>query len=118
MPRKNRKKQKTSTQENVRAKSSGIYFCPVITLFLNNLTDLIEAVVKPHPDLYKKYEERRGKFLEEEIYQLFHQAFPSARIYRGSEWFDPATKKSFDNDLLVVMNIEGKTNCKQLNTDD
>jgi len=81
----------------------GIYFCPVITLFLNYLTDLVEAVVKPHPDLYKKYEERRGKFLEEEIYQLFHQAFPSARIYRGSEWFDPATKKNFENDLLVLL---------------
>lgn len=41
----------------------GIYFCPVVTLFLNNLTDLMEAVIKPHTELYKKYEERRGKFL-------------------------------------------------------
>lgn len=81
----------------------GTYFCPVITLFINYLTDLMEAVIKPYPELYKKYEERRGKFLEEEIYQLFHQAFPSARIYRGSEWLDPATKKSFENDLLVLL---------------
>ncbi|PZU97082.1 MAG: hypothetical protein DCE90_08065 [Pseudanabaena sp.] len=79
------------------------YFCPVITLFLNYLTDLMEAVIKPYPELYKKYEERRGKFLEEEIYQLFSKAFPSARIYRGSEWFDSTTNKSFENDLLILL---------------
>jgi len=81
----------------------GTYFCPVVTLFLNCLTELMEAVIKPHHELYKKYEERRGKFLEEEIHQLFYTAFPSARIYRGSEWFDPTTKKSFENDLLVLL---------------
>lgn len=79
------------------------YFCPVITLFLNYLTDIIEAIIKPHPELYKKYEERRGKFLEAEIYQLFKIAFPSAKIYQGSEWLDPITNKNFENDLLILL---------------
>ncbi len=79
------------------------YFCPILTLFLNYLTELMEAVIKPYTELYQKYEERRGKFLEEEIYRLFHEAFPSAKIYRGSNWVDPITQKNFENDLLVLL---------------
>jgi len=81
----------------------GTYFCPVITLFLNYFIDIMEAIIKPHGEIYKKYEERRGKFLEQEIYQLFQKAFPSAKLYQGSEWFDPTTKKTFENDLLVLL---------------
>lgn len=81
----------------------GTYFCPVITLFLNYFIDIMEAIIKPHAEIYKKYEERRGKFLEQEIYQLFQKAFPSAKLYQGSEWFDPTTKKTFENDLLVLL---------------
>lgn len=81
----------------------GTYFCPVITLFSNFFIDMMEAIIKPHAEIYKKYEERRGKFLEQEIYQLFQKAFPSAKLYQGSEWFDPTTKKTFENDLLVLL---------------
>ena len=63
----------------------------------------MEAIIKPHAKIYKKYEERRGKFLEQEIYQLFQKAFPSAKLYQGSEWFDPTTKKTFETDLLVLL---------------
>ncbi|WP_293336005.1 hypothetical protein [Microcoleus sp. CAWBG58] len=81
----------------------GTYFCPVLTLFLNYFIDIMEAIIKPHAEIYKKYEERRGKFLEQEIYQLFQKAFPSAKLYQGSEWFDPTTKQTFENDLLVLL---------------
>ena len=81
----------------------GTYFCPVITLFLNYFINIMEAIIKPHAEIYKKYEERRGKFLEQEIYQLFQKAFPSAKLYQGSEWFDPTTKQTFENDLLVLL---------------
>ncbi|MEG4224544.1 hypothetical protein QUA35_01185 [Microcoleus sp. N9_B2] len=81
----------------------GTYFCPVITLFLNYFIDIMEAIIKPHPEIYRKYEERRGKFLEQEIYQLFQKAFPSAKVYQGSEWFDPTTKQTFETDLLVLL---------------
>jgi hypothetical protein len=81
----------------------GTYFCPVITLFSNFFIDMMEALIKPNAEIYKKYEEHRGKFLEQEIYQLFQRAFPSAKLYQGSEWFDPTTKKTFENDLLVLL---------------
>ncbi|AFZ10288.1 NERD domain protein [Oscillatoria nigro-viridis PCC 7112] len=81
----------------------GTYFCPIITLFLNYFIDIMEAIIKPHADIYKKYEERRGNFLEQEIYQLFQKAFPSAKVYQGSEWFDPTTKQTFETDLLVLL---------------
>ncbi|MEG4855276.1 hypothetical protein QUB10_30885 [Microcoleus sp. B5-D4] len=81
----------------------GTYFCPVITLFSNFFIDMMEALIKPHAEIYKKYEERRGKFLEQEIYQLFQKAFPSAKLYQGSQWFDPTTKKTFETDLLVLL---------------
>jgi hypothetical protein len=81
----------------------GTYFCPILTLFLNYFIDIMEAIIKPHAEIYKKYEERRGKFLEQEIYQLFQKAFPSAKLYQGSEWFDPTTKKTFETDLLVLL---------------
>lgn len=83
--------------------TDGSYFCPIVPIFLNYLTDMIEAIVKPHTELFQKYEEYRGKFLEEEIYQLFYKAFPSANIYRSSEWLDPTTKKTFENDILVLL---------------
>ena len=81
----------------------GTYFCPVITLFSNFFIDIMEALIKPHAEIYKKYEERRAKFLEQEIYQLFQKAFPSAKLYQGSQWFDPTTKKTFETDLLVLL---------------
>ena len=81
----------------------GTYFCPVITLFLNYFIDIMEAIIKPHAEIYKRYEEHRGKFLEQEIYQLFQKAFPSAKLYQGSEWFDRTTKQTFENYLLVLL---------------
>lgn len=86
----------------VRLKNEKI-FCPIATLFINSLTEIMEAIIKSKPELYKRYEERRGKFLEEEIYQLFGSAFPSAKVYRGSQWHDPVTNKDFENDLLVLV---------------
>jgi hypothetical protein len=80
-----------------------LFFWPVIQLFFSFCLELMEAVVQPNTELYIKYEERRGQFLEEEVERLFKIAFPSAHVYRGSKWHDPVTHKDFENDLLVLI---------------
>lgn len=79
------------------------FFWPIVSLFFSFCLELMENIIKTSPRIYSKYEDRRGKFLEIEIEQLFKSAFPSSKIYRGSMWRDPTTNKDFENDLIVVI---------------
>lgn len=79
------------------------YFMPVPGMFLSFALELMEDVIRTVPNLPAKYERRRAKFLEDEIERLFASAFPSAKVYRGSLWHEPNTRKDFENDLLVLI---------------
>ncbi|MDL1894743.1 hypothetical protein FBQ82_00575 [Anaerolineae bacterium CFX7] len=78
------------------------YFLPIPGLFLSFCLELMEAVVKPHADLDRKYEKRRGQFLEQILYDLCVRAFRHASIFRGSIWRDPTTQQDYENDLLIL----------------
>ena len=95
------------------ALDDGWFFLPIPTLLSTSALELMEAVVCGVPALRLRYEERRGRFLEEEIASQFAAALPGAMIHRGVMWDDPETKKRFENDLVVrcdtwVIAVEAK----------
>jgi hypothetical protein len=79
------------------------YFVPIPGLFISFCVELLEELLDDIPELRKKYEKRRGNFLEQEIERLFSTAFPSSSVMRGSLWVDPSSGKQFENDLLVLV---------------
>ena len=80
-----------------------LFFWPIPSIFLSFCIELMEQVIRPYPDLYARYEEQRGKFLEDKIEYLFRLAIPHGKVYRGSQWLDPVTNQFFENDLLVLI---------------
>ena len=80
-----------------------IFFIPVIGLFISFCLEQMELVIADDAELRTKYELSRAKFLEDEVERLFKEAFPSAKVYRGSLWTDPESGKVYENDLLVLI---------------
>ncbi len=79
------------------------YFIPIVGLTLSFCLEMMESIVWEDTYLRGRYERRRGKFLEEKTKVLFQKAFPSAEIFQGSLWTDPDSKKTYENDLLVLI---------------
>lgn len=77
------------------------YFVPVVGMFTSFLLEMVERVIEGNAHLQAKYEKRRATFLEDEVARLFREAFPTARLCRGSMWHDPVENKVYENDLLV-----------------
>lgn len=80
-----------------------LFFWPIPSIFLSFCIELMEKVINTYPELHARYENRRAKFLEDEIERLFASAMPYAETYRGSQWHDPVTNKDFENDLLILI---------------
>ncbi|MCL5037911.1 MAG: hypothetical protein M1269_12495 [Chloroflexi bacterium] len=79
------------------------FFCPIAVLFVSFCLEIMESVIKTNSGLYTKYERRRANFLEDELDRLFKEAFPFAKVYRGSQWNDPLTHDKYENDLLILI---------------
>src|SRR6185369_13512224 len=45
----------------------------------------------------------KSEYLEDQIEEIFKQGFPSAKLYRGSLWTDPLNRKTYENDLTVLI---------------
>ena len=82
---------------------NGAYFWPVPGAFISFCFRIMERIMKPYPDLEKRYNQRRGDFLEEEVGRVFASAFPGALILRGSMWSPADASDIFENDLLVQL---------------
>jgi hypothetical protein len=82
--------------------SDGEYFEPLPSLPISFPFEIIEYLLKNHPDLLSEYHERRSVFLEERIEEDMKRALPEAQITRGNLWVDDSTGDRFENDLLVV----------------
>jgi hypothetical protein len=65
---------------------------------------MMEILVQKSGELaLEKLNKARSKVLEAEAIGLFTTRFSNARIYAGSRWFDQESSKTFENDLLVVI---------------
>lgn len=82
----------------------GVFFWPMLELFLSFGLEMLQIILKQHPDLYRRYEEiTRPRYLEERVASLFRTAFPTANILTGSLWSDSQSKAPYENDLLVCL---------------
>lgn len=80
------------------------YFCPIPGLLQSFVLELMEGLIQDDPKLLSRYQKQRGDYLGAEVERLFIEAFPSAKVYRGSRfhWPDDPTAE-YENDLLVVL---------------
>jgi hypothetical protein len=84
------------------ALEEGRYYLPIPGLFYGFGLELMEGIVRGRSPLSKTYDRRRSTYLEDEVARLFAAAFPSAELFRGSKWSDPADASTvYENDMLV-----------------
>lgn len=79
------------------------YFSAIWGVLPHIALDLLEDLIWPNKRIRNTYTRAKAKFLESEVEQMFRTAFPSALVYRGSQWHDNSTSKLYENDLLVVL---------------
>lgn len=77
------------------------YFSSLWMIMTHVSLPLLEYLCSVDPKLVEKYNLKRGTYLEDSIFKLFKEAFPTANMYAGSKWI--AEEKEYENDLLVVM---------------
>lgn len=78
------------------------YFLPAPEGFITFCLEIFEGIVQKDTNLYERHQQRRSRYLEDKVQELFESSFPDAKVFRGSLWTDPVTGKEFENDLLVV----------------
>ena len=78
------------------------YFSAVMGLMPHYALRLLESLVSEDPALEKRYNSRKGRYLEDELERLFRQSFPGGKIYRGSMWDDGAGNNG-ENDLTAIV---------------
>lgn len=80
------------------------YYSSIFGILPHLALGLLEDLISENEELRRNYSDTvKPKYLEDEIERLFKLHFPSAKIYRGSQWKDPANNKGYENDLLVVI---------------
>lgn len=79
------------------------YFVPVLGLLLSFCVEQMEELIRPYPQIYERYQHRRGEFLEEQTERIFRSAFPSAQVFRGVYWIEPETGNRIENDVVVLL---------------
>jgi hypothetical protein len=77
------------------------YFLPMPGLLQSFCMKILENILEDEKNILENYKNGRGVYLEDEIEKLFKSEFKNAKVYRGSKWFDPESKKVYENDLLV-----------------
>ena len=95
------------------ALEDGTYFCPLPSMGLSHLLDLVRKLVVGDEDDAEQVEEEseqsrrwsvtRSTFLEQRTYEILAQAFPSAAIYPNSKYDDPPVGVDLENDHAVIL---------------
>jgi len=79
------------------------YYSAMFGILPHLTIGLLEDLIAKDENLRKKYSDTvKPKYLEDEIEKLFRLHFPSAQVFRGSQWIDPSNNKNYENDLTVV----------------
>jgi len=85
------------------------YLIPVPGMLISFGLQMLEAALHLAPDLFNRYQERvKPRFLENETEKAFRNAFPEARVWRGTTWHEG------ENDLAIrtgdiLMVVEAKS---------
>jgi hypothetical protein len=80
------------------------FFSAIWGSFPHLIMGMFEHLISEDPNLLTKYEnDIKPKYLEDEVERLFKLHFPTAQVFRGSQWVDQETKKTYENDLTVII---------------
>ncbi len=80
------------------------YFFPLTNIIGHILPPMMEMLVRnAGPRAIEKYNKAKAKLLEDEALEHFTRRFPTAKIFRGSQWVDPSASRTYENDLLIVI---------------
>ncbi len=83
---------------------SEAYFFPLTNIIGHILPAMMEVLVRnAGARAIEKYNKAKANLLEDEAFEHFSGRFPTAKIFRGSQWVDPADKRTYENDLLIVI---------------
>lgn len=91
------------------------YIFPMVELFLSRIREISEYLIAEHPASLKKYNIKKGPFLEEEVEKLFKSKFKDSEIFTNSFWENSEDGKIYENDILITFKnyaiiIEAKGN--------
>lgn len=79
------------------------YFSAITYMFSHLGMDLLESLISEDEELKKFYSKEKGRYLEDKITRLFIEAFPNGKVFSGSMWFCPKTGKTYENDLILLI---------------
>lgn len=82
---------------------NGRYYSGVSYLFYHLGIDLWENLLRTNAKLFNQYLLEKGKYLEGKLAALFRKEFPNGKVLLGSQWRCPDTGKTFENDLILLI---------------
>lgn len=83
---------------------SEAYFFPLTNIIGHILPAMMEVLVRnAGSKAIEKYNKAKANLLEDEAFEHFSGRFPTAKIFRGSQWVDPVDTRTYENDLLIVI---------------
>jgi len=79
------------------------YFWPSPELFHSFGTEMLESLLRPHPELLASYQNHaRANYLEERVAELCRSAFPNSDVWRNCQWRG-TDGASYETDVLVLV---------------
>lgn len=81
----------------------GSYFSAITYMFPHLGVDLLETFIRKNKDLFSYYSKQKGVYLEQQVRKSFEEAFPEAKIFEGSLWKSPIDGKTYENDLIILV---------------
>jgi hypothetical protein len=89
------------TKPLIRLTDERYFFC-LYGMFGHMVSGMLEKLIQPTDRQY--YLAKRSQYLEDTTEALFRNAFPSASVFRGSQWSPTGERATvFENDLLLVI---------------
>lgn len=84
--------------------SEGQYYSSIIYVLQDLMLGILEGIVKEDEEIRIDYNDRiKSSYLEDEVGRILVSHFPSAAILHGSCWYDPESKKTYENDWIVIV---------------
>lgn len=78
-------------------------FVPNPGLVVSFIFEMVEHVLRAHPNLLEAYHRARANYLPKAVEALVNEALPSAKMYREVAWHDPSSDTRYENDVLAVI---------------
>jgi hypothetical protein len=80
------------------------FYWPIIQIFHSFGLEMLERLVSEFSDLKDRYEQRiRPEYLENRAAAELRSALPTAEVLQGVKWTDPQSGRSYETDLLVLI---------------